>query len=92
MVVTRTGATKHMEDKLVALKTKLQDMDEKKIDLHVGRQFWGKLAAQHRGCYASSKMSCKVENNVQVRFTIFYVFWSYFVDLDRIMWIVVIIL
>ena len=35
MVVTRTGATKQMEDKLVTLKTKLQDMDETILGLHL---------------------------------------------------------
>ena len=58
----------------------------------VGRKFWGKIAARHRGCYARSNMSYKVENDAQVIFTIFYVFWSYFVYLDHIMWIVVITL
>ena len=37
-------------------------------------------------------MMHKVEKEAQVRFTIFYVFWSYFVVLNHIMWIVVIIL
>ena len=47
---------------------------------------------QHDVCYTNSKMLCKMEDGVQVGLTIFYVFWSYFVYLDRIMWIVVTIL
>ena len=47
---------------------------------------------QHRGCCARSKVMRKVKNGAQGKLTIFYVFWSYFVDLDRIMWTVVIVL
>ena len=58
----------------------------------VGRQFWGKLATQHRGLCVRSNILRKMENDVQGGFTIFYAFWSCFVDLDRFLWIVVIIL
>ena len=47
---------------------------------------------QHCGCYAKSNMLRKAEDGAQGGLTLFYVFWSYFVYLDRIMWIVVIIL
>ena len=42
--------------------------------LLVGRRFWGKIAAQHRGCCIRSKMMHKEENDTQVGIIIFYVF------------------
>ena len=35
MVVTHAGANKQMEEELAALKTKLQDMDENILGLHL---------------------------------------------------------
>ena len=35
MVVTRTRANKQMEEELAALKTKLKDLDENILDLHL---------------------------------------------------------
>ena len=35
MVVTRAGANKQMEEELVSLKTKLEDLDQKFLGLHL---------------------------------------------------------
>ena len=35
MVVTRTGENKQMEEELVTLKTKLEDLDQIFLDLHL---------------------------------------------------------